>query len=88
VKHYILSSVDLLSLFEIRRIVASAVEGICFKACAVKNLVDRDYKNINMYILLDSQAAIIPLANTRSPQNLYGIATSPSYKWPDITEFN
>jgi hypothetical protein len=63
------------------------------KACAVDNL-DKDYKNRNIYILKsiyilsESQAAIKALGNTRSPQYWSGIATNPSYNWPDITEFN
>jgi hypothetical protein len=56
-------------------------------ACIVEDL-DRDYKNRNIYILSDSQAAIKHFVNIRSPQNCSGIATDPSYNWPDITEFN
>jgi hypothetical protein len=57
------------------------------KACAVENL-DRNYKNKNIYIPSDSQAAIKALVNTRPPQNWSGIATNPLVNWPDITEFN
>jgi hypothetical protein len=62
-------------------------EVYAIKACAVEN-IDRNYKNRNIYILSDSQAAIKALVNIRSLPNWSGTATNPSYNWPDITEFN
>jgi hypothetical protein len=62
-------------------------EVYAFKACAVENL-DRDYRNRNVYIPSDSQAAIKALCMYQITQNWSGIATNPSYNWPDITEFN
>jgi hypothetical protein len=43
-------------------------EVYAIKACIDENL-DRGYRNRNIYILSDSQAAIKHLANTRSPLN-------------------
>jgi hypothetical protein len=44
-----------------------------------------NYKNRNIYILSDSQAAIKALG---SPQNWSVSATNPSYNWLNITGFN
>jgi hypothetical protein len=57
------------------------------KACAVDNL-DRNYKNRNIYIISENQAATKHLANTGSPQNWSGTAINPSHNWPNITESN
>jgi hypothetical protein len=46
------------------------------KACSLKN-VDRDYKSRNIYILLDSQAAIKALGKYKIIKNWSGIATNP-----------
>jgi hypothetical protein len=63
------------------------VEVYANKSCLVENL-DRNYRNRNIYVLSDSQAAIKILPNNRSPQNWSETATNPSSNWPDITEFN
>jgi hypothetical protein len=56
------------------------------KACAVENLA-RDYKNRNIYILSDSQAAIETLGKYQLTSKLSGIESNPSYNLPNITEF-
>jgi hypothetical protein len=62
-------------------------EVYAIKARTVENL-DRNYKNRNIYILSDSQAAIKALDKYQITTKLSGTATNPSCNWPHITGFN
>jgi hypothetical protein len=50
--------------------------------------MDRIYKNRRIYILSDSQAAIIAFDKYQITSNCSGTAIFPSCNWSDITRFN
>jgi hypothetical protein len=57
------------------------------KACAVENL-DGNYKNRNIYILSNSQAAIKALGKHQLISKLVWDCHQSTYNWPNTTGFN
>jgi hypothetical protein len=67
--------------------VIQLAEVYAIKACAAENL-DRHYKNRNIYILSDSQAAIKALGKHQITSKLVWDCHQTLYNWPNITEFS
>jgi hypothetical protein len=62
-------------------------EVYAIRACTDEN-IDRKYKNRNIYILSDSQAAIKALGKHHITSKIVLGHQSLIYNWPNITEFN